>query len=250
MEMSQQEIKQKDYYNKIAVQYDEHYAHPSALVYRWGIYDQLLKHENFEGKEVLDALCGGGQSTGYFLKKGANVTGLDISEKQCENFKNRFPSTNVRCESAIETSFADNTFDFIVTDSLHHTHPHFDRCIQEFHRILKPGGRLMAWEPAAGSFLDRIRNFWYSKDPKFFEENEAAIDLKKLMADHGNLFNLKKSIYGGNVGYLFVLLSMPMRIPSKWVPYYANFAIKMEKVVQNIQSQITSMWVLFLLEKK
>lgn len=248
--MSVEEKRQKKYYDEIALQYDEHYAHPAALQYRSQIYDQFLKSVDLRGKNVLDALCGGGQSTDYFLRKEAHVTGLDISEQQCKLFRARFPDTEIKCESVINTSFDDQAFDFIVADSLHHTHPYFDKCMEEFHRILKPGGQLMAWEPSAGSVFDKVRKYWYRKDAKFFEDNEAAIDVKRMMKDHGNIFSLENQLYGGNFGYLFVLLSMPMRIPTKFVPYYAPFAMGVDRAIQKVQTRLTSLWVLLLLEKK
>ena len=37
--------------------------------------------ENLKGVYILDAMCASGIETGYLIKQGANVVGLDISEK-------------------------------------------------------------------------------------------------------------------------------------------------------------------------
>ena len=151
-----EEKNQKRYYNNIATEYEDHYAGESSNYYRLKIYENFLKEFDFKGKKILDAMSGSGQSSAFFIRYKANIVALDISEKQCELFKKKFPDLKIVCASILDNGFDDSTFDFIVTDSLHHLHPNVDNCMKEFYRILKPGGHLLLWEPTAGSILDPL----------------------------------------------------------------------------------------------
>src|SRR5256885_2242047 len=97
--LSKEEATQKSYYNSIAEEYDQHYAHPDALKYRYEIYDQAFGNVDLAGKRVLDAMCGGGESTGYFRQRGAHVVGLDIADECCRIYKARFPDGEIVCSS-------------------------------------------------------------------------------------------------------------------------------------------------------
>ncbi len=48
---------------------------------------------DFNGKLVLDAMCASGVETGYLLRQGAEVEGLDISEQNCKHFTQEWDKT-------------------------------------------------------------------------------------------------------------------------------------------------------------
>lgn len=241
---------QKEYYDKISNEYDMHYAGNDAIKYRHEIYKIFLGNINFSNLEILDAMCGGGQSTGFFLSRGGTVTGVDISTGQCENFKKRHPDCNIYCSSILNNGLPDNKYDFIITDSLHHIHPNVDKCMEEFYRLLKPSGKLMLWEPSANSIFDYIRKLWYKKDTKYFQDNEAAIDIIKLSKDNEDRFKLIKKKYGGNFGYVLILLTMAMRMKNKRKKYFFSFILSIEKFINKLQNKYIALWVLALYEKK
>jgi SAM-dependent methyltransferase len=249
-QLSASELQQRRYYNEIAVTYDKHYSNKFALQYRYGIYDGMLQGLSLERFNVLDAMCGGGENTGYFLSKGATVTGVDISERQCEIYQNRFPLSKVVCTTVTQTPFPDKHFDMIVTESLHHLHPEVSKGVAELHRLLKPGGYLLIWEPSAGSILDLMRKAWYKFDSKYFRDNEHSISLKRLVRDQSEQFTLEKYRYGGNIGYLFVHSSMHFRIPVKWIDTYASALLSVERLLMPLQTKLTACWVLALFRKK
>lgn len=244
------EQKQQKYYNSIADVYDQHYHNTHALKYRFSIYKRILKGIDFSGSRVLDAMCGGGENTGFFTKIAQKVEGLDLSQRQCEIYEERYPDLEVKCASVTSTGYPDESFDFIVTDSLHHTHPYVDETVRELWRILKPNGRLLIWEPSAGSIMNLARKLWYSLDRSYFEENEKAISLKSLSSKHSALFDLEKQNYGGNLAYLLVQESMVFRVPPKFIKYYANPLISVDAFFEKFQTELTSCWVLGLLRKK
>lgn len=244
------EQSQKAYYNAIAPVYDQHYNHPDAQAYLREVYDRIMGQTEMRDWAVLDAMSGGGQSAAYFLSRGSDVTGLDISEKQCGFYRKHFPDSKVACASVLKTPFRDSHFDLVVTNSLHHISPEIDSGVRELERILKPGGYLLLWEPSAGSLFDSVRKWWYRLDPDYFQEEEASIDLEHLLARHGNSFELVKKSYGGNVAYLFVYLSMAFRIPVRWVRFYAKPLMILENILARFQSRWCALWVLALLRKK
>jgi SAM-dependent methyltransferase len=248
-ELSGVEAKQKQYYNEIASEYDRHYASPEALRYRQQIYMQILRDIPLEGKDVLDAMCGGGQNTAALAGTGCRVVGLDLSEGQCEQYAQRFPDARARCGSVLDTGFPDASFDLIVCDSLHHLHPYVNDGVRELLRLLRPGGHLLVWEPSAGSVLDLARKLWYRLDPKYFEENEAAIDLERLARTHAGALRMVRRRYGGNVAYLLVFTSMVFRIPVKVARYLAPVLMPVERALGILQTRLTSLWVLGLLQK-
>jgi SAM-dependent methyltransferase len=247
---SASESKQRAYYDRIAGTYDEHHGSDHGLAYRARVFDRLFAGRALEGVRVLDALCGGGQSSAYFAARGAQVTGVDISAEQCEHYRRRFPGGIALCRSALDTGLADASFDLVITDSLHHLHPDVDAGVAELTRVLRPGGSLVIWEPAGGSLLDHARRLWYRLDPRFFADNEAAIDVDRLGRDQVERLRIERVEYGGNVGYLLVAMSMAMRIPVGWVGVYARPVLRVEEALSRFQGKLTSLWVLAELVKR
>lgn len=247
---SQDEQKQRVYYNRISDTYDSYYGHDYALKYRYAVYDRVIGHMSFDGKHVLDAMCGGGMASGYFVQKGAVVSAVDISDEQCRHYAGRFPTHDVRCESILNTSFDDASFDFIVTDSLHHLHPKVPEALDEMLRILKPGGHILAYEPNAKSFIDFFRKLWYRLDRRYFEENEQSIDMQAVASAMQGRVVLEQAVYGGRLAYLLVQEAMILRIPARLIPLYAPLLMRIEFTLDRIgMGRFLSAWVVGVLRK-
>jgi SAM-dependent methyltransferase len=117
-------------------------------------------------KSVLDFGCGEGRMAAQMALLGARVTGIDISPELIELAKRRAGLDRVdrrvefRAENILESSPAEEAFDFIVcTDALHHVD--LSRVVPILWRCLKPGGKLIAKEPVSLSksfqaFRDRL----------------------------------------------------------------------------------------------
>lgn len=109
------------------------------------VFNELLPHD-ISGKKLLDAGCG----TGYFSKKasekGALVTSLDIGERLLEKVAEKCETHRV-VGSVLDMQFEGNTFDFIISSEvIEHTENPY-RAVQEFYRVLKPGGILALTVP-------------------------------------------------------------------------------------------------------
>src|SRR5258708_35829689 len=71
---------QQRHYDQISAEYDTHYSDAYSLEYRSRfIYGPMFEGLRLSGMNVLDAMCGSGQTTEYLLSRDAQVTGLDIS---------------------------------------------------------------------------------------------------------------------------------------------------------------------------
>ena len=244
-----EEAVQREYYNRIAREYDAHYTNKHALAYRYGVYDLCLGDIDLSGMRALDAMCGGGEATGYLLQRGASVTGLDISDECCRIYGERFPGCHVVCKSIRDAEFQPASFDLVLTDSLHHLHPRVDEAIALIHRILKPNGLLCCWEPSRNSLIDLIRRGWYRLDKRYFQANERAIAVEDVLG-RPRVFSPQRVIYGGSVAYVFVNLSMALRIPVSLVNVYAPFFMSAERVLNRVHPRFLSCWVLCLVVKQ
>jgi len=232
---------QRQHYDAMASKYAAHHSDVWSQRYRNRfINEPMLEKINLPGSEVVDALCGSGESTGYLLDKGAHVTGVDISQKEIDNFRKSFPMCIGRCSSILSTGLESNFYDCVVmVAGLHHLHPNVSEGIKEIHRILKPGGFFCFVEPHTGSLPDQVRKLWYRYD-SLFAENEGAIDLTALKEEFSSKFKFIKEEYKGNIAFLLVFNSLVFRIPSRAKPLYSPLLIGIESIVEKIQGKLTS----------
>jgi SAM-dependent methyltransferase len=238
------ELQQQEHYDRIAADYETHYSDEWSVEYRRRfIYEPMFDGLKLEGMQVLDAMCGSGQTTSFLLTRGASVTGLDISNEVVAKFQSRWTGTNVVKRSLLDSGLPDNSFDGVaVVGGLHHIHPNVKAAVREIHRVLKPGGHFCFMEPHSGSLPDVVRKVWYRFD-RFFSDNEAAIDVGLLQEDFRDAFELKQVKYQGNIAFLLVLNSLIFRIPPKSKRYFAPLLMKLEPWVNKLQTKLTSCFV-------
>ena len=238
------ERQQQQHYDTIAADYEAHYSDEWSIEYRRRfIYEPMFAGLNLAGLQVLDAMCGSGQTTSYLLARGASVTGLDISNEVIDTFQSRWAGANVVKRSLLDSGLPDNSFDCVaVVGGLHHIHPNVKAAVREIHRVLKPGGHFCFMEPHSGSLPDVVRKVWYRFD-RFFSDNEAAIDVSALQRDFRGSFELRKVNYLGNVAFLLVLNSLIFRIPPKSKKSFAPLLMKLEPWINKLQTKLTSCFV-------
>jgi ubiquinone/menaquinone biosynthesis C-methylase UbiE len=104
-------------------------------------YDQLdfIK----PGVKLLDLACGDGLDLVYYRKLGAEVYGLDASEKLIDIAKQRLPDADIRIGTFEKLPYEDNYFDVILSKYAIQTSENLNPVFQEIYRVLKPGGILM-----------------------------------------------------------------------------------------------------------
>ena len=118
------------------------YTH--APLTNWGL--KLLEVQ--DGWTVLDVGCGGGFTIRRLLNrsKDAQVYGIDISEESVAkakkvNAKVLDKQVFVTQGSAEKLPYEDEKFDLVTAVETVYFWPNLANCLQEVHRVLKPGGK-------------------------------------------------------------------------------------------------------------
>lgn len=126
----------------------------SYVGYEWRHLRRLLAAYRLDpkGKDVLEFGSNVGGSLVTLSALGGRVTGIDVDEDMVQlaraNAARYGLSTSVAVLHVPDTRrlpFADGAFDMIVANSvLEYVEPsHLDAIIAEFHRVLRPGGKLL-----------------------------------------------------------------------------------------------------------
>lgn len=118
------------------------------------LFDQLLRGRIAPGMRVLDCGCGTGRNLVYLLREGYDVWGTDRDPAAVDAVRAlaarlapSLPADHFRVESAEQLSFADATFDVVISNAVLHfasSPAHFDAMVRGMWRVLKPGGLFFA----------------------------------------------------------------------------------------------------------
>jgi ubiquinone/menaquinone biosynthesis C-methylase UbiE len=108
---------------------------------------QLLPDLN--GQRVLEIGCGRGDFTIWLSGKykDAKVTGVDFSEAAIATAQQRGSlsgsAAQFKVEDAEALSFADSSFDYVISCECMEHVPHPEQMAREIHRVLSPGGQFI-----------------------------------------------------------------------------------------------------------
>jgi ubiquinone/menaquinone biosynthesis C-methylase UbiE len=96
-------------------------------------------------KKILDAGCGYGYYSILLAKKGATVTGIDISEKMVKLAKENAKKISVKCQFLVcdiqdLSIFASNTFDMAISSIVVGDVDDLGKAFSEVFRVLKRNG--------------------------------------------------------------------------------------------------------------
>jgi SAM-dependent methyltransferase len=131
------------------------------------LFDQLLRGRLRPGMRILDAGCGSGRNLQYLLRAGYDVSATDRDPNAVESVRRlaaslaaAVPSDNFRVEPAERCSFADASFDVVLSSAVLHfarDDEHFTAIVNEMWRVLRPGGVLFARLASTIGMADRMR---------------------------------------------------------------------------------------------
>ncbi len=96
-----------------------------------------------KSQHYLDAGCGTGNFSKKLIEKGLKVTGIDISLEMLSVAKEKVPSANFMEMDFYDLKFNDHTFDGILSMTAFEFIKEPQKAIDEFIRVLKPGGELI-----------------------------------------------------------------------------------------------------------
>ena len=116
------------------------------------LLDQLMKGRIAPGIKILDAGCGTGRNSEFFIRNNFNIFGIDLKEIAIQNAKEQIVLWNPHFDlerfsiaNLIEIPFPDNDFDFIISSAVLHfskDRANFKKLFEELVRVLNPGGIL------------------------------------------------------------------------------------------------------------
>jgi len=157
---------------------------------------QYLK--NYKTERILDVGCSAGATMEALKRRGfSKVYGIDVSKravKECQKLK-----LEASLQSAEKTNFKNDFFGAIIaSDVLEHTSSDA-KTLKEWHRILKPGGKLLLFVPA-------FMHLWSASDDiNHHRKRYRIFELLKLAKRHG--FIVRKTSYWNFVLYVPHFLS-------------------------------------------
>jgi SAM-dependent methyltransferase len=107
------------------------------------------------GARVADLGCGSGAFTDLLRQAGYNAVGLDISPKLIALGRSKYPGLELIEGDVENLPFETGGFDGLLLSGVVHHFPDPRRFAAETFRVLRPGGRFMAFDP------NRLNPFMY-----------------------------------------------------------------------------------------
>lgn len=171
----------RDFYN------NEYYADSSGNVpLPWHYRKVAARLGNMAGKHVLDVACGTGEWLDTFHRGGADVSGIDLSQKAIDICRRNFPGSDFQCGPAEMLPFADASFDLVTCmGSLEHFLDK-PRALTEMRRVAKPGARFVILVPNAG-FLTRRLGLYGGTQQVKAREDVMALDAWRDLLEKADL---------------------------------------------------------------
>jgi ubiquinone/menaquinone biosynthesis C-methylase UbiE len=175
-------------------------AHPVYEVIA-GVYRRLVIKKNLEsaitrefppGVSLLHAGCGSGQ-VDTALQSTWRITALDISKGALSLYsRNNKNAAAVIHGSIFNLPFPDGCFDGVYNLGVmeHFTSEEIDRILREFHRVLKPGGKIVLFWPHSKApsvlLLKGCRYFLriFSKNSTEFHPPEISLLSSRKQLEH------------------------------------------------------------------
>lgn len=127
----------------------------------------------YSGDAVLDIGCGAGVDSlvaAHLVGAGGRVIGIDVTPAMLERARAHlarlgWPQVSFQAGEAEALPFPDAGFDVVISNGVFNLTPNKAKALQEAHRVLKPGGRLMLADMVLVAALppdrqDQIAN-WY-----------------------------------------------------------------------------------------
>lgn len=145
------------------------------------LVDEILK---FPGGKILDVGCGNANLFDLLPNGKYELHGIDFSENMILEARNNCKVNASFCVGDAEKlPFDNDTFDIIVCNASFHHYIHPNEVLQEMHRVLKDGGKLLIGDPYIPTFIrpliNRITKYSDEGDYHFYGISEMGKILLK-----------------------------------------------------------------------
>ena len=176
--------KTKEHFNETASDYNN----SSDGKFVEGMYDVLVEEiEKSESGKILDVGCGNGNLFTLLPENKYELYGVDFSQNMIIEAKSKCKNATFSVADAEMLPFDDDSFDIVVCNASFHHYIHPDRVLEEMHRVLKDGGKLLIGDPYIPTGIRGVMNvmlrFSHSGDYHIygFEEMENLLMENELM---------------------------------------------------------------------
>lgn len=159
-----------DYWKNKADSFNKNYEKKGAFNYfvnrflkeRLTIIESILRVEVKQGCKVIDVGCGGGEYLEILFKMGANITGVDYSDKMLLLAENKLIKAKCKNYSLIKADATDiktkdNEYDIVLAVGLLDYVKNTEGALREIYRIIKPNGLAIITIPKNPSFFSFLR---------------------------------------------------------------------------------------------
>jgi SAM-dependent methyltransferase len=158
------------------------------------------------GARVADLGCGSGIFTDLLRRTGYTAVGLDISPKLIAVGRSKFPGLELIEGDAENLPFEGESLDGVLLSGLVHHFPDPTRLAAEVGRVLKPGGRFVAFDPNRMNpfmwlYRDRASPFY---SPVGVTENERPVLAWRAAAVFANAGFRVQTDYMAGLAYRYV----------------------------------------------
>lgn len=169
----------RDEYNKGAFEYFNTRTNQEAVAFQNKEIERptmfSLVPQDLQGKKLLDAGCGPGIHAKEYVSRGAQVSGIDLSDELIIIAQKQCPQGAFQTGSVYNLPYDNNYFD-IVTSSFVLCHvQHRKKAIQEMTRVLKKGGLLIVSVSHPITFMFR------ESDGNSFKPSHSYFDRSSMM---------------------------------------------------------------------
>jgi len=183
----------RSYWSKRAETFDRAFGHriPKGPEHdAWAA--EIRDHFGEAPLDVLELASGTGEVTGVLLDLGHNVTGIDFSEAMIERSRAKHRG-NARARfllgDAEGTLEPDDTYDAVVCRHLVWTLTNPEAALRDWHRVLRPGGRLLIFDgdfvnqpwqgrlaKRAMTLLEKLTGPDLHRDPSLAQQHTAILE--------------------------------------------------------------------------
>jgi ubiquinone/menaquinone biosynthesis C-methylase UbiE len=158
------------------------------------------------GAGVADLGCGSGVFTDILAQRGYEAQGIDISRKLIELAHQKYPKLTFLEGDVEALPYADNSLDGVLLSGIVHHFPDPSRCAAETFRVVRPGGRFMAFDPnRANPFMYLYRD---KSSPLYSNrgvtENERPVIAAEVVRVFSNAGFVVSTDYLGSLAYRYI----------------------------------------------
>ncbi|MDD2891297.1 MAG: methyltransferase domain-containing protein [bacterium] len=236
-----------EYHDKEADYYDELHLH---MAKENKLFKKIIKDIEISGKNILDI----GTGTGFIIdnfRKEVQFVCLDISSQMLQRTMIKHPGQILLAlrGDAEQIPITSNSMDIIfISSTLHHL-PHWEKCLNEVYRILKPEGWFILFhEP----YLKQIHNHLYIRIQRLYDKTYGVVIQRREAFRGRKGKKIARVIFGLNEKKSFQKMqrfNQVTNVHNGFIPinlvspdYYKNITVKTYYAQQTIYHRLMSLF--------